>query len=107
MGIIANYKFTNKKHPWSAIFSVLLGCMSIISIILAIYFTYLAGGEAAFRYGIVCLLAVLISIVGEAMAIVAFYDKDRFYFFPVLGMILNAIVFIAGLYIVFAGVNGV
>lgn len=107
MGMIAKYKFTNRKHPWTAIVSVFFGCLSIVSIVLAIYFTYKAGGEAAFRYGMVCLYSVLLSIVGEAMAIVAYCDKDQFYFFPVLGMGLNAIVMVAGLYIVFAGVNGI
>lgn len=107
MGLIANYKFSNRKHPWTAIVACLLGVIAIVSIVIAIYLTYLDGGEARFRYGMVCLISVLIAIVGEAMAIVAYYGKDRYDFFPVLGMSLNAIVFMAGLYIVFAGVNGV
>lgn len=106
MGIIAKYKFSNRKHPWIAVAACVFGIISIVSMILAVYFTYREGGAARFRYGMVCVLAMLFSAAGETMSIAAYYGKDRYPFFPVLGIVINAISILAGLYIIYAGVYG-
>lgn len=99
------YKFTNRKHPVSGMLSVILGGISTVAVVMAIVLTYHEGGEASVRYGMACGLSVLYAIVGEAFGITAFYDRDQFYFFPILGMILNGAVLLTGLYIIYAGVN--
>ena len=102
-----NYMFTNKEHPVRGIMSFLLGIISIISIILAVFFTFQNKGVAAFNYGIVVLLATLFSIVGLTLGILAKTEKDKYYFFCYMGMILNFIglVMISG--ILYVGAYGI
>ena len=106
MGIIAKYKFSNRKHPWIAVAASVFGIISIVSMILAVYLTYREGGDARFRYGMVCVLAMLFSAVGETLSVAAYFGKDRYPFFPVFGIAVNAISILTGLYIIYAGVYG-
>ena len=45
------YIFTNKEHPQRGIMSTVLGIVSAVSIILALYFTFQNGGVAQPRMG--------------------------------------------------------
>lgn len=84
--------------------SVILGLISGISLIVVMILTYRARGEAATQYGMVALLALIMAVVGVILGYRADREKDRYYFFPRLGMILNGMVLVGELAILFASV---
>lgn len=84
-----NYIFTNKKHSERAIMSTILGIISVVSLCIVIYLTYLAGGEAQGGYGVTGLLATIFSFVGLILGIVTVQEKNYYRLFPWLGIILN------------------
>lgn len=104
MSLFGNYIFTNKKHPTGGIMSVILGVIAIVSIILAIYLSYLDGGTTRMQYGLAAVLAFLMALAGEILGLITNAKKDRFAFFPILGIILNTIVLFGGVYILYAGI---
>ena len=85
------YIYTNKKHSQKAIMSVILGIISLGSVILALYLTSRAGGEAENGYGVTGLLATLFSFVGLILGILTVRENVYYRFFPILGIILNVL----------------
>lgn len=86
-----NYIFTNKKHSQRGLMSVILGAISLVSLIVVIYLTYLKSGEAPGGYGVTGLLATLFSFVGLILGIVTVQDKAYYRVAPWLGVILNLV----------------
>lgn len=101
------YKFTNKKHTEKGIMSTLLGIISLVSIILAIYNTYLAKGEAIVNYGLVGLIATCFSVIGLALGALARVETDKFLVFAYIGLIINILVLICISAILCAGAYGI
>lgn len=102
----SNYIFTNKKHPSKGIMSTILGMISIISILVAIYLTFLQRGVAAFNYGIVILLSTLFSLVGIFLGFASKTEKDSFHLFSYLGILFNLLVLLGISFILYAGAYG-
>ena len=93
------YKFTNKKHPEKGIMSAILGMISLVSIWMAVYQTFLARGEAATNMGVVGLMITIFSATGLVLGYLSKKEHDKFMFFPYLGMVLN-ILALAGISII-------
>lgn len=87
----AGYMFTNRVHPKRAVMSVILGCISILSILFSVYRSYATKGEHLGSAGMTGLLITLFSLTGLILGLITFMEKDRYPLFPVLGMILNGI----------------
>lgn len=110
MSLLGNYKFTNKSHPLKGVMSAILGMIALVSLFLAIYLSYLDGmdsvngGVARMQYGLAAVLAFLMALVGEVVGLVANKEKDRYRFFPVLGLLLNSAALFMGVYILCAGI---
>lgn len=107
MGIPGNYKFTNKKHPLQGMMSTVLGMISLSALLLCVYMTVTARQEVALKYGLVCVVALLMAVSGMVLGVLGRLKKDMYYFFPFLGMLLNAATIIFCGYLIYAGVNGV
>ena len=101
------YKFTNKKHPEKGIMSTILGIISLVSIWMAVYQTFLAGGEAASNMGVVGLMITCFSVTGLVLGYLAKNEYDKFLFFPYLGMILNVLALACISVILYAGAYGI
>ena len=101
-----NYMFTNKSHPERGIMSTILGILSDGAIGLAVFSAFKAGGSASARLACVVILSLLFGIVGLTLGIMSRVEKDRFYFFPNTGIILNSIAIIATAFILYIGVFG-
>lgn len=72
--------------------STILGIISVASLGIVVYLTYLQGGEATVGYGVTGLLATIFSIVGLGLGIVTVRDKSYYRLFPWLGVVLNLVV---------------
>jgi len=84
-----NYIFTNKKHSLRAIMATILGIISLLSLIAAVYLAYLRGGETPTGYGVTGLLATLFSLTGLLLGIVTEREKEYYRLFPRLAIGLN------------------
>lgn len=89
-----NYIFTNRKHTDQAIMSVILGMISVVSTIVALYLSYRRQLEGVVGYGATCLLAAIFAVIGLVLALTQLSRKDTFRFFPVLGLVLNLVVLV-------------
>lgn len=101
-----NYMFTNKSHPQRGIMSAILGILSDGAIGLAVFSAFKAGGETSMRLASGVLLALIFAITGLTLGIMSRLEKDRFYFFPNAGILLNSIAIIAVAFILYIGVFG-
>lgn len=83
--------------------STVLGMISIVSLSVVVYLTYLSGGEAQNGYGVTGLLATIFSLVGLLLGIVTVRDKSYYRFFPWLGVALNLLVLGSVSFILYLG----
>ncbi|MBP5607319.1 MAG: hypothetical protein J6X66_03510 [Lachnospiraceae bacterium] len=96
MGLLAKYKFTNKRHSMKAFMAVILALIGIVTIILSIVMSYKNGGEAKPGYAAAVLLSMIMALAGVVLGIISRTEPDRYYFFADLGIVLNIIVLAAG-----------
>ena len=106
MGILSKYKFTNKRHPLKAVMSVALALIGIGTVLLTVYQGYKAGGEIVWGHVAAVLLAIIMAVAGFVLGIMSRLEKDRYYFFPILGIILNFALLAAGIFFVIRGMTG-
>lgn len=100
------YIFTDKRESKKGVMSTALGLIALVSVAAAVYATYRNQGQAMIRYGMAVLFALLFSLVGIVLGVMAKWEKDRFHVFSWLGIVLNLLV-IAGIsFILYAGVYG-
>lgn len=88
------YIFTNKRHSTEAIGSVILGTVSLLGMIAAIYLSFREAGGTKPGYGLTGFLAVLFSLVGLILGILSFRKNDSFLLLCWMGTILNLLVLI-------------
>lgn len=102
----AGYMFTNKNHPAKGIMATVLGVISVISIGVSVYLTVMQRGEAAVKYGAAVLFALIFAFAGMILSVMSRMEKDRYYLFPTIGIILNFLALAATSFILFAGAYG-
>lgn len=100
----SGYIFTAKKHPEKGIMSAILGTISLISIIAAVFLTYQNGGNAKPQYGAAVFLVTLFSLVGLVLGVLSRMEKDKYYLFPHLGIGFNVLALAMISFILFAGI---
>lgn len=103
MRLRKGYIFTNKNHPQKGIMSFILGILSIVTFVTAVYLSYRGGGESSSRYGAAGLLACIFTLAGIGLGVYSLTEKDRFKLFPVLGIVLNVIALLILSLILYAG----
>ena len=101
-----HYIFTNKKNPTRGIMSTILGTISIAAIVIVIVLSFHADGVAKRQYGTTVLLALIFSLTGIVLGVLSKLEKDMFYFFSYLGIILNLLAVCAVSFILYAGAYG-
>ena len=69
--------------------AAILGIISLVSLGIVVYLTYLRDGQAQNGYGVTGLLAAVFSLAGLVLAIISFREKDNYMLFPWLGLLLN------------------
>ena len=85
------YMFTDNRHPERGIMSAVLGCISVTTYVLAVFFTYNNGGEALLQYAAAAFVAAIFSVVGLILGIMSRFEKDIFKLFPNIGIVLNSL----------------
>lgn len=103
MAFRKGYIFTNKDHPKKGIMSFILGILSIVTYVTAVYLSYLKGGESSDRYGAAGVLAAVYMLAGLFLGVSALMEKNSFKLFPVLGILCNVVAFLILSLILYAG----
>lgn len=86
--------FSEKKHSVKGIISLVIGIISIITLFVLFHFSALADGNGDIVLGLVGVILFLLSITGIVLGYQGYKEKDVYYYIPVIGIILNGIMFI-------------
>lgn len=86
-----HYIFTKKKNSAKAVMATILGIIALTSYVLVIYLSYQRGGQAAESYGITGFFITVFAFAGLLLGIWSRFEKDMFYFFSYLGIVLNTL----------------
>ncbi len=98
-----SYMFTNKEHTQKGIMATILGVISLASIGYIVFESYRRAGEVPLQYGAVAFLVMIFAFVGIVLGVLSKSEKDKFYFFSYLGIVLNVLVLAALSVILYAG----
>lgn len=102
-----SYIFTNRVQSKKGILATIFGLVSLIAVVLTIYLTYGTGQGAPANFGISLLLALLFSLTGFVVSIVSRFEKDVFYLFSYIGMVVNFITLACISFLLYAGARGI
>lgn len=98
-----NFMFTNKEHTQKGIMATILGVISLSSLVYIIIDSYANAGKVPLQYGAVAFLTMIFAFVGIVLGVMSKSEKDKFYFFSYLGIVLNVLVLAALSVILYAG----
>lgn len=90
-----SYMFTDKTHSIEAILSVIIGVAILITLLVLSVKSSQSGGNGPILYGIISFFSMIVSLGAFIVAAMTLRDKETFRVFPVLGTILNGVLFIA------------
>lgn len=98
-----SYMFTNKEHTQKGIMATILGVISLATLVYMIVMSYRQAGEIPLQYGAAALLAMIFAFVGIVLGVVSKMERDKFYVFSYLGIVLNVLVLAVLSAILYAG----
>jgi tellurite resistance protein TehA-like permease len=93
--------FTRKQNANTGIMSTILGIIAILTLVLLVYLSFRQKGIIPERYAATMLLATTFSIIGVLLGVIGILQRERYRFFPLLGLSLNGIALVATALIVF------
>lgn len=100
MNIFGKYKFSDKVHSPVGIMSAILGCIALVSSLLATVMPYLTKASSSVRYAAALALALVMALVGIILGFVGKSKKGDYGLFPRIGLLLNSLVVLWSLIII-------
>ena len=85
--------------------STILGTVTLVSMLLAIILTFRNMGVAKQGYGLTSILSLIFSIMGLVLGIKTRLEKDMYYIFANLGIIINGIMLVFLGYVLVLGIG--
>lgn len=98
-----SYMFTNKQHTQKGIMSTILGVISLATLAYAVVMSYFRAGDIPRQYGAAAMLVMIFAFVGILLGVVSKTERDKFYLFSYLGIVLNVLVLAVISVILYAG----
>lgn len=83
--------------------ATILGVISLSSLVYIIYKSYTNAGKVPLQYGAVAFLTMIFAFAGIVLGVLSKSERDKFYFFSYLGIVLNVLVLAALSVILYAG----
>ncbi|MCH5256390.1 MAG: hypothetical protein J1D87_03815 [Lachnospiraceae bacterium] len=102
-----SYIFTNKSHTTKGIMATILGVISLVTLAYALIMSYRNSGNVPREYGAAALLVTIFAFVGVTLGVISKTEKDKYYFFSYLGIVLNVAALAVISLILYAGAYGV
>lgn len=88
-----SYMFTNKKHPLEAVLACIIAIAIVITIGILSYFSSKTGGNGPLLYGIISFWVMWLALANFVISLFSLRKKEIFYLFPILGTVLNGLLF--------------
>ena len=98
-----SYMFTSKQHTQKGIMSTILGIISLGTLAYAVLMSYLKAGDIPRQYGAAALLVMIFAFIGIILGVVSKTERDKFFFFTYLGIVLNVLALAVISIILYAG----
>ncbi|MCR4990110.1 MAG: hypothetical protein K6A38_04525 [Lachnospiraceae bacterium] len=98
-----NYIYTNKKQSVYGIMATFFGILSTVTFLLCIYGSFKVAGDPSADYTDSAFFALIFMIAGFVLAVISFFESDRFFLFKVTGMLFNVTALISLSAIMYAG----
>lgn len=98
-----SFMFTSKEHSRKGIMATILGVISLASLVYITWHSYKNAGKVPLQYGAVAFLTMIFAFVGIVLGVLSKSDRDKFYFFSYLGIVLNVLVLVALSVFLYAG----
>ena len=98
------YIFTDKVESKRGMLSTFFGVLSLVSLLTALYQSFLAEGTEFVKYGVVGLLCLIFAGTGLVLGILAKKEEDKFYLFAWMGIVLNLLTVLRVGIILYVGV---
>lgn len=98
-----SYMFTIKEHTQKGIMSTILGVISLATLGYAVYMSYRRVGDVPVQYGAVVMLIMIYAFAGIILGLISRTERDKFYLFTYLGIILNVLALAVISAILYAG----
>ena len=83
--------------------ATILGVISLLSLVYITIESYRSAGEIPIQYGAVAFLTMIFAFVGIVLGVLSKSERDKFYFFSYLGIVLNVLVLAALSVFLYAG----
>lgn len=98
-----SYMFTSKQHTQKGIMSTILGVISLVTLVYTVVMSYLKAGDIPRQYGAAAMLVMIFAFVGIILAAISKTERDKFYLFSYIGIVLNVLVLVVISVILYAG----
>lgn len=98
-----SYMFTSKQHTQKGIMATILGVISLVTLAYTIIMSYLKAGNVPRQYGTAVMLVMIFAFVGIILGVVSKTERDKFYLFSYLGIVLNVLALLVISVILYAG----
>ena len=84
-------KFTVKETKLSTTFGAALGIISVCTVLVLVYLTFMRGGEASISYAFAGFLASVFSVTGLVLSILCIIDHYQHHFMGWIGLMTNSV----------------
>lgn len=98
-----SYMFTSKQHTQKGIMSTILGVISLVTLAYTVVMSYLKAGDVPIQYGAAVMLVMIFAFVGIILGVVSKTERDKFYLFTYIGIVLNVLALLVISMILYAG----
>lgn len=85
------YKFTGRSHSVKGIISAVIGCISILSLLVLFILSGIYKGNGPIALGAVGMLVFFLAVAGFVLGVKACTEKEIYYTAPISGMAVNGI----------------
>lgn len=98
-----SFIFTNKKHTEKGIMGSILGVISLATLVYSIVMSYRNRGDVPMQYGAAVFFAMIFAFIGVILGVMSKTERDRYYFFSYLSIVLNVLALAVVSMILYAG----
>ena len=91
MGHKNGFIFTNKSHTQKGIMATILGVISLVTLVYTVAMSYWSAGDVPEQYGAAVFLVMIFALVGTVLGAISRTERDKYYFFSYLGILLNVL----------------
>ncbi len=101
----ATIKFVGRKQSIYGFISTVVGCVGVIALIVMISIATKTAGNASVWLGLGGLVLLAVALAGLLTGVSGFKQKDIFYALPIIGVVLNGVLFIGMVILYFFGLS--